>query len=644
MKPLGDIKGVDYFNALEPSARFILSENGVTDKQFSDIDNIEDASERYNQIIRDIELRQQIVRYNEVHPNFATATGIVGFALEAVTDPITIATLGTGVALSGTKALGSQAARIGVRELSQEAMKTFAEKGLRHSSARLAKTVGTGKVDLVPSMIRNATDSSRVMTHLLATAGGGGAVLSYDALAQLAEHDRRVDVLGIQEEFDYSFSRGAVSFALGAGLGNLGALARGGRVKTITNKDVIEQASPTSIIGRRTANKARTGSAAEDTAADLHELTILERIDKWVSRAYDRDAQKSINDVLSAAGLRSSLGRVKPSILSRDGIDIPANAHGISEETFLETIGLSDQQEKQVARIKRKTGEDAKELSPRAKEVADAKKAESRARFIESLDKRLIAKRDKAHKKNPDVGMDERNQQMQRERTLLLSEYDRKKQPRSGKPEGAEAAEGYRQSNRDFAIKVNDSINRLVDNGQLSEDEASVLRLVLVGNQSKEFPKISVHDELVRDISEIEIDEATKAKIDTEIRRLAKDKMKGVLPKGKDISMKDGDGDEGDEHSEKCWIISANRHHKQGRPQVVDRKRNPLAMEDGRPQAGDVCNFLISAFVPKAWPTKVCFSLEIVQYVEQGTPIGAGAADVGVMPDLDEDGGDGFDV
>tara|TARA_R110002020_G_scaffold151599_4_gene328670 strand:+ start:2441 stop:6574 length:4134 start_codon:yes stop_codon:yes gene_type:complete len=301
MKPLGDIKGVDYFNALEPSARFILSENGVTDKQFSDIDNIEDASERYNQIIRDIELRQQIVRYNEVHPNFATATGIVGFALEAVTDPITIATLGTGVALSGTKALGSQAARIGVRELSQEAMKTFAEKGLRHSSARLAKTVGTGKVDLVPSMIRNATDSSRVMTHLLATAGGGGAVLSYDALAQLAEHDRRVDVLGIQEEFDYSFSRGAVSFALGAGLGNLGALARGGRVKTITNKDVIEQASPTSIIGRRTANKARTGSAADDAAADLKELTVLERIDKWSDKAYDRDGVKAIQDVLTHA-------------------------------------------------------------------------------------------------------------------------------------------------------------------------------------------------------------------------------------------------------------------------------------------------------------------------------------------------------
>lgn len=301
MKSLDEVTGTDYFNALNPSARFILQENGVTEKQFSEVDNLEDASERYNQIIRDIELRQQIVRYNEVHPNYATATGIVGFALEAVTDPITIATLGTGVGLAGTKSLGTQAARIGLRELSQESMKAFAEKGLRHSAARLAKTVGTGKVDLVPSMIRNATDSSRTMTHLLATAGGGGAILTYDALAQLAEHDRRVDVLGIQEDFDYSFSRGAVAFTFGAGLGNLGAFVRGGRAKSITNKDVIQTASPTSIVGRRTANKARTGSAAEDAVADLRELTILERIDKWAVAAYDREGYQTLQDVLSHA-------------------------------------------------------------------------------------------------------------------------------------------------------------------------------------------------------------------------------------------------------------------------------------------------------------------------------------------------------
>ena len=139
-------------------------------------------------------------------------------------------------------------------------------------------------------------------------------------------------------------------------------------------------------------------------------------------------------------------------------------------------------------------------------------------------------------------------------------------------------------------------------------------------------------------------DTATKAKIDKEIARIAKAKMKGVMPKAKDISIKDGDGEDGDEHSAGCWVLSANRYPKQGRPQVIDGKRNPLTEDDGKPKAGDVCNFLVGIYNPKAWAGKICFSLEIVQYVKDGPPIGAAAADVEVMPDMGDMEDDDFDV
>jgi len=137
-------------------------------------------------------------------------------------------------------------------------------------------------------------------------------------------------------------------------------------------------------------------------------------------------------------------------------------------------------------------------------------------------------------------------------------------------------------------------------------------------------------------------DTATKARIDKEIKIIAKERMKGVMPE--EISMYNGDGPKGDEHSKDCWIISANRHHTQGHPQVVDAKKRPLHPDDGQPKAGDVCNFLISAYNPKEWPKKVCFSLEIVQYVKDGPAIGAGVADVEVMPEMPDEEGDDFGI
>lgn len=134
-------------------------------------------------------------------------------------------------------------------------------------------------------------------------------------------------------------------------------------------------------------------------------------------------------------------------------------------------------------------------------------------------------------------------------------------------------------------------------------------------------------------------DEATKAKIDKEIDRLSKLKFKGVKPKSKDLCVKDGDGEDGDENTKGHWVISANRAESQGRPQVVGRDRKPIdSSEQSTVYGGCYVNGLISLFVPKNWG-KICASLEIVQKAKDGESFGAPRVEAeDVMPELaDED-------
>lgn len=138
-------------------------------------------------------------------------------------------------------------------------------------------------------------------------------------------------------------------------------------------------------------------------------------------------------------------------------------------------------------------------------------------------------------------------------------------------------------------------------------------------------------------------DTATHAKLTAEIDRLAKLHFKGVRPKSKDLFIKDGDGEEGDEITAGHWVISANRAESQGRPLVIDRNRTPLMPSDNKPYAGCFCNFLIGIYKPKNW-TKITASLEVVQFDKDGTPLGGGGghANANVMPDLGDDESDGL--
>ena len=132
----------------------------------------------------------------------------------------------------------------------------------------------------------------------------------------------------------------------------------------------------------------------------------------------------------------------------------------------------------------------------------------------------------------------------------------------------------------------------------------------------------------------------TKAKLDKEIKRLADLHFKGVIPKSKDLFIKDGDHEDFSNRPETDghWVISANRAENQGRPKIVDK--NPsvaLIPSDGRPYAGCYVAALIGIFKPDNW-AKITAGLEIVQFADDGERFGATVPNAeDIMPDLGPD-------
>ncbi len=102
VKPVQDLSGTDYFNALNPTMRVILEQNGVSESNFKDVGSIEEASERYNNIQRGLFLDQSLRQYNAENPNWASVTGILNFGLDAVTDPINLISFGFGGLAKGS--------------------------------------------------------------------------------------------------------------------------------------------------------------------------------------------------------------------------------------------------------------------------------------------------------------------------------------------------------------------------------------------------------------------------------------------------------------------------------------------------------------------------------------------------------------
>jgi hypothetical protein len=135
-------------------------------------------------------------------------------------------------------------------------------------------------------------------------------------------------------------------------------------------------------------------------------------------------------------------------------------------------------------------------------------------------------------------------------------------------------------------------------------------------------------------------DKAAKAGIDAEVTRLTKQHFKGVARKSRELFFKDGDGEDGDEFSKGCWIISTNRSEKQGRPQVVDRNKSPLSEDDDKIRAGYQCRFIVSIYKPKGYDI-LAASLEVVQFKAVDEEFGAGKVNVDTalddLPEEEED-------
>ena len=124
------------------------------------------------------------------------------------------------------------------------------------------------------------------------------------------------------------------------------------------------------------------------------------------------------------------------------------------------------------------------------------------------------------------------------------------------------------------------------------------------------------------------------SKIESEIDSFLDEKFgKGKVPKSvKRTVFKDGDECDYDGYANHMALkASSNR-----RPTVIDRDKTPLAQDDGKPEAGDYVNAIISLWYsdhPKGGK-QVLGNLHGVQFAAEGERFGNGNEDV--TDDFDE--------
>jgi hypothetical protein len=88
------------------------------------------------------------------------------------------------------------------------------------------------------------------------------------------------------------------------------------------------------------------------------------------------------------------------------------------------------------------------------------------------------------------------------------------------------------------------------------------------------------------------------------------------------------------------WAVSAARAQKQGRPVLVDRRKNPLSDKDAATMlyAGCRVNAKINIYANNHEGVKrINATIEVVQFVRDDEPFGAGPASVDDMPDVADD-------
>lgn len=112
--------------------------------------------------------------------------------------------------------------------------------------------------------------------------------------------------------------------------------------------------------------------------------------------------------------------------------------------------------------------------------------------------------------------------------------------------------------------------------------------------------------------------------IEEAIEDLKEEKWGKKQPKLKGECLRDGD-DEDVDGWEGCMVLSANNSR---RPTVLDRDKEPLVEEDGKPYSGCYVNAIVRLWAQdNKWGKRINASLEAVQFFKDGEAFGAPPVD-----------------
>lgn len=98
------------------------------------------------------------------------------------------------------------------------------------------------------------------------------------------------------------------------------------------------------------------------------------------------------------------------------------------------------------------------------------------------------------------------------------------------------------------------------------------------------------------------------------------------------------DGDKADyDGASGKMVLASHRHASQGAPAIVDRAKQPLALESGKPYPGCTVNAVVDIWAQSGENPGIRSGLNAVQFVKDGEPFTGSVPRTDDLPDLSED-------